>query len=229
MNQFYQPLIQEGIFYLNEEESKHCVRVLRKAKGDKIRLTDGKGFFYDALITKPDTKQCEFEITEKIPEQVRPFTVHIAISPTKNADRMEWFVEKAVEIGVAKITFIECKNTERSNLKLERIEKVALSAMKQSLKASYPVIQGLTKLTDFLKTSSEDQKFVAYVDQSNPYHLKNLVKPSSTLVLIGPEGDFTHQELIFAIEAGFIKVSLGNSRLRTETAGLVACSILNLQ
>jgi 16S rRNA (uracil1498-N3)-methyltransferase len=229
VNLFYQPLIPEGIFHLDAEESKHCVRVLRKLKGDVIKVTDGKGFFYDALITKPDSQQCVFEIHEKIQESSRNYFIHIAISPTKNTDRLEWFVEKAVEIGVDKITFIECKNTERPYLKLERMEKVAISAMKQSLKASIPVLKGLSKFSSAIKEADEKTKLIAFVDPSNPSHLKDVAKPASSyLILIGPEGDFSQQELRQCIEAGFIKVSLGPSRLRTETAGIAACHTLNL-
>ncbi len=229
MNLFYQPDIPEGTLHLDPEESKHAVRVLRRKNGDELRVTDGKGFFYQCRITKDDSKQCQFEIIEKIAEAKRTYSIHIAISPTKHTDRIEWFVEKAVEIGVDQISFIECKNTERPYLKLDRLEKVAISAMKQSLKASYPVLTGLTKISDFIKKRSETGRYIAYVDHSNPDHLKDLVKrESSSLVLIGPEGDFTHQELSLAMAAGFSKVSLGTSRLRTETAGLIACHILNL-
>jgi 16S rRNA (uracil1498-N3)-methyltransferase len=229
MNLFYQPLIPEGINHLDAEESKHCVRVLRKAKGDSIHITDGKGFFYEATITKADAHQCEFNITKKTEEQSRNFSIHIAISPTKNTDRLEWFVEKAVELGVDKITFVECKNTERPYLKIDRMEKVAISAMKQSLKASIPILQGLTKLTDLLKSTTETTKLIAYVDPLNNQHLKDFAKPGlSYLVLIGPEGDFSLQELNLALEKEFTKVSLGPSRLRTETAGIASCHILNL-
>lgn len=229
MNLFYQPLISDGITYLDSEESKHCVRVLRKTKGDLLRLTDGNGFFYDAIITNADAQKCIFEITAKIPEAPRPFSIHIAISPTKNTDRLEWFVEKAVEIGIDKITFIQCKNTERPYLKLDRMEKVAVSAMKQSIKATIPVLNGLTSITDVIAKASELHKFIAYVDHTNPDHLKNLiVKESSYLILIGPEGDFTKEELAQAQQKNFQKVSLGNSRLRTETAGMAACHMFNL-
>ena len=229
MNLFYQPLIPEGILYLDSDESKHCIKVLRKISGDELTITDGKGNFYDAIITKADPRQCAFEILSKTIESVRNYNIHIAISPTKNSDRIEWFVEKAVELGVDTISFIACKNTERPYLKLERLEKVAVSAMKQSLKASIPVLQGLVNVSDVIKKSEEDFKFIAYVDHSNPDQLKNLIKPASSYItLIGPEGDFTSSELDLALAHGFQKVSLGTSRLRTETAGLAACHTLNL-
>jgi 16S rRNA (uracil1498-N3)-methyltransferase len=229
LNLFYQPLIPEGILYLDSDESKHCIKALRKISGDELTITDGKGNFYDAIITKADPRQCAFEILSKTIESVRNYNIHIAISPTKNSDRIEWFVEKAVELGVDTISFIACKNTERPYLKLERLEKVAISAMKQSLKASIPVLRGLVNVSDVIKKSEEDFKFIAYVDHSNPDQLKNLIKPASSYItLIGPEGDFTSSELDLALAHGFQKVSLGTSRLRTETAGLAACHTLNL-
>lgn len=229
MNLFYQPLIPEGTTHLDAEESKHCVRVLRKSKGDAIQLTDGTGFFYDAVIVNPDPQKCTFAITSKTPAETRDFTVHIAISPTKSPDRIEWFVEKSVEIGVDKITFINCKNTERPYLKTDRVQKVSVSAMKQSIKAKAAEIQGITSVSDVIRQANEAHRFIAFVDASNPNHLKDLVvKNSSYLVLIGPEGDFTKEELQLAMENGFQKVSLGNSRLRTETAGVAACHIINL-
>jgi 16S rRNA (uracil1498-N3)-methyltransferase len=229
VNIFYQPRIPEGIFYLDEEESRHCAKVLRKIQGENIRITDGKGFFYDALITNPDSRQCSFKILHQIEEAANNFSIHIAISPTKNADRIEWFVEKSIELGVDQITLMACSNTERNHLKTERLQKVAISAMKQSLKARLPVINSLTSFETLLSSSAERSKFIAYVDQANPDHLKNVApRDSEYLVLIGPEGDFSKEELDQAIHSGFHKVSLGNSRLRTETAGIAACHILNL-
>ncbi len=228
MNLFYQPLIPQGISYLDADESRHCVKVLRHTIGDTLRITDGQGFFYNAIITKADDRQCTFRIAETIAQPVRDFTIHIAISPTKNADRIEWFVEKAVELGVDTISIVECENTERTYLKKERLEKVAISAMKQSLKATLPRIEGLLPFQDIFRTNAS-QKFIAYVDQRNPDHLKNLATTGKDyVVLIGPEGDFSPNELNAALQNGFKKVSLGPSRLRTETAGLAACHILNL-
>jgi 16S rRNA (uracil1498-N3)-methyltransferase len=229
VNLFYQPLIPNGVRYLDEEESRHCVKVLRKNQGDSIRLTDGKGLFYDAIIRKADSKQCTFDITSDQESPKRNFSIHLAISPTKNADRLEWFVEKATEFGIDKITPIHCQHTERTYFKADRLEKVAVSAMKQSLKATLPVIQALTDFQALIKSSSEEQRFIAFVDSNNPNHLLRLASPhASYLVVIGPEGDFSSEELGLALNAGFIKVSLGDSRLRTETAGIAACHILNL-
>jgi 16S rRNA (uracil1498-N3)-methyltransferase len=230
MNLFYQPAIPDGIQYLDADESKHCVKVLRKKAGDVIRLTDGHGFFYDAVITKADASQCTFEVTQKTPAQQKEYFIHIAISPTKNADRIEWFVEKATELGVDRISLIDCKNTERSFIKTDRLNKVAISAMKQSVKAILPHIDDhLLQFSEVIEDCQEREKCIACVDSANPLHLKDAVKPdTSYCVLIGPEGDFSSEELKTALEYDFRKVSLGPSRLRTETAGVVACHVLNL-
>ena len=229
MNLFYQPQLAQGILHLDADESRHVVKVLRKKKDDRITITDGKGFFYEALINHPDPRQCTFVINKKIQEPRKNFTIHIAISPTKNADRIEWFVEKAVEFGIDEITLLECDHTERQHVKIDRLEKMAISAMKQSLKAKLPTIHSLTSFRDLTQDSEAVEKYIAHVDSENPNQLKNLVaRGSSYLVLIGPEGDFSREELTLAEHLGFKKISLGPSRLRTETAGLAACHILNL-
>ena len=229
MNLFYQPEVSHGILHLDEDESRHVIKVLRKKQGDLINLTDGRGFFYEATINQPDPRQCSFTIDKKIQEPQKDFRIHIAISPTKNADRIEWFVEKAVELGIDEITLLECDRAERQRLKIDRLVKMAISAMKQSLKATLPLIHPLTSFTSVAQAAHTKQKYIAYVDSHNPHLLKNLVSPGSEyLVMIGPEGDFTHEELTFAENLEFKKVSLGTSRLRTETAGLAACHILNL-
>lgn len=228
MNIFYQPLISNGVLELSDEESRHCIKVLRKRKGNTIHLTDGSGKFYNAIITSEDPKRCTFEITQTIPALAREHAIHVAISPTKSPDRIEWFVEKAVELGVDVISLMECRNTERSFMKTDRLQKVAISAMKQSVKATLPLIQGILKFDAVIAVEAQ-QKFIAHVDASNPLHLQDCVKPNqSYIILIGPEGDFDAEELQKASQKGFVKVSLGKSRLRTETAGLAACHILNL-
>jgi 16S rRNA (uracil1498-N3)-methyltransferase len=229
LNLFYQPHIAQGILSLDPEESRHCIKVLRKTTGDIIRITDGKGSFYDATITTANSSQCAFRVDQTITTPLPLWHIHIAIAPTKNADRIEWFVEKSVELGVHAITLIECENSERTYQKTERLTKVAVSAMKQSLKAWLPEIHPLTKVDSLISSATAKQRFIAYVDQSNPSHLQTLAtKNESYLVLIGPEGDFSNSELTSAMEHGFLKVSLGPSRLRTETAGMAACHILNL-
>ena len=225
---FYQPDIDLGSLYLSEDESRHVVKVLRSENGDVLELTNGKGSFFKVRITKADPGRCLFEIVERKDNPGKSFSIHIAIAPTKNADRIEWFVEKAVEIGIDKISFMLCQTSERKSINLERIEKIAVSAMKQSGQCWLPELVGLNPMKEVI-TAKASQKFIAYVDQSNPHHLKSLAKPDQDyLVLIGPEGDFSKEELLSAEQAGCSKVSLGVTRLRTETAGVAACHILNL-
>jgi 16S rRNA (uracil1498-N3)-methyltransferase len=194
-----------------------------------IHITDGKGSFYDALIVKEDPRQCTFEIARQTKETEKGFFIHIAIAPTKNTDRIEWFVEKSVEIGIDHITLLDCENSERSYLKTERLKKVAISALKQSIKATLPEISGITPFQDFIDISHQGQRFIAHVDTANPLHLKNEASAAQHYtVLIGPEGDFSKEELDAALMLGYRKVTLGKSRLRTETAGIAACHILNL-
>ncbi|GCC52992.1 16S rRNA (uracil(1498)-N(3))-methyltransferase [Chryseotalea sanaruensis] len=227
MQLFFQPDLSENHCWLTEEESRHCVKVLRKREGEAIVVTDGCGFFYDCIITKANTQKCEFKIQEKRAEPKKLFRIHLAIAPTKNPDRLEWLVEKATELGVDEITLIDGDHSERSFIKTERLLKVAISAMKQSQKATLPIINPLKKFSSILDYQA-DQKFIAYVDHSNPKHLLHeAIKEKSYLICIGPEGDFSQAELASAIGAGFVKVSLGDSRLRTETAGMAACCLLN--
>ena len=225
---FYQPGIPEGINYLDAEESRHAVRVLRMSEGDQLKLTDGKGFFYSARITKADSKKCQFEILDRKETPKRNFHIHLAIAPTKNADRIEWFVEKVTEIGIDEISFILCKNSERKVINTDRVEKIAVSAMKQSQQALLPKLNEIIPFKKIVEAKA-DQKFIGFVDSANPLHLKTITKPGKKyLTLIGPEGDFSNEELELAIKNGFEKVSLGTNRLRTETAGIVAVQILAL-
>jgi 16S rRNA (uracil1498-N3)-methyltransferase len=224
---FYQPNITAGILNLDPEESRHAIKVLRRVKGDELHLTDGKGCFYISRITQDDPKKCGFEILEKKQVAKREYQIHIAIAPTKNADRIEWFVEKATEIGIDKISFILCQNSERKTINVERVEKIVISAMKQSGQAWLPRLSNIIPFKEILK-SEATQKFIAFVDDQNQDHLKVMAKTNGNyMVLIGPEGDFREEELNLAIQNDFKKVSLGNNRLRTETAGLVACQILH--
>jgi 16S rRNA (uracil1498-N3)-methyltransferase len=226
---FYEPHITGDKFYLNEDEARHCIKVLRKKEGDLINVIDGQGTFYDCEILEANSKKCLVSIKKKTPEKLKKYFIHIAIAPTKNIDRLEWFVEKAVELGVDELSFVICQNSERQQLKMDRIEKKAVSAMKQSIKARLPKINPATKLSDFLKTNHTGQNFIGYVDAANPLHLKDAAEVEKHYnILIGPEGDFSANELLVAEKAGFKKISLGQSRLRTETAGLAACHILNL-
>ena len=229
MQLFYQPLIAKGVHTLDEEESRHARKVLRLETGAEIQITDGKGKFYEARLTNTESKSCEFMVLKSEQAPSQNHKIHIAIAPTKNADRIEWFVEKVVELGINKISFLLCKNSERKSINLERIEKKAISAMKQSGQAYLPEIQEIRPFRQVIAESNEAGKFIGFVDEQNPLLLKNLAKPSASyLVMIGPEGDFSHDEMQTALQQGFAKVSLGQNRLRTETAGIAACHILNL-
>jgi 16S rRNA (uracil1498-N3)-methyltransferase len=225
---FYEPEFAANATCLSEEESRHCVKVLRKREGERITVTDGLGFFYECEIIKASASKCEVITHKKTAEPKRDFRIHIAIAPTKNPDRMEWFVEKVTEMGIDEITLLDCEHSERTFLKTERLKKVAISAMKQSQKATLPIINNLQPLSAILQNKS-DQRFIAFVDHANPQHLFGAAKKSGDyLVLIGPEGDFSSKELQGALDSRFTKVSLGHSRLRTETAGLAACCFLNV-
>lgn len=230
MHIFYTPEISGTNYTLDETESKHCVRVLRLEKGDQITLVDGRGGFYTAEITYPNPKRCMVDVIKS--EQnfgLRKFQVHIAIAPTKSIERIEWFLEKATEIGISRITPLLCQHSERKEIKNERLEKVIISAMKQSLKAYLPQLDPLTKFSDFISQPFDGQKFIAHCDEQHRDLLKKMVVLNQNyLILIGPEGDFSSEEIEMAIQAGFQPVSLGESRLRTETAGVVACHTFNL-
>ncbi|MCE2997812.1 MAG: 16S rRNA (uracil(1498)-N(3))-methyltransferase [Cyclobacteriaceae bacterium] len=228
MNLFYLPGIADGIQYLDAEESRHAVKVLRMEAGDPITLADGKGTWYYSSIKNADAKKCTFEVLEKKHFPKRDYSIHLAIAPTKNADRIEWLVEKNVEMGIDEISFMQCQTSERKNINIERIEKIAISAMKQSQQAWMPVIHPLKPFREIIQYQA-DQKFIGYVDATNPHHLKALAQPKRKyLILIGPEGDFSNEELELAQKNGFEKISLGTNRLRTETAGMVACQVLHL-
>lgn len=195
--------------------------------GDAIDLTDGLGFLYRAIIKEADPKKCSFSIVDKREVLNRAFNIAIALAPTKNIDRTEWFIEKAVETGIDKIHFLICKNSERKTVNQERIIKIMVSAMKQSGQARLPYVSGLLPFKEIISQQAE-QKFICHVDATNPDLLKVIADPKkSYLVLIGPEGDFSHEEIQLATGHGFKKVSLGPNRLRTETAALTACQVLN--
>ncbi len=215
---------------LPEEEAAHCIRVLRMKEGDRIRLTDGKGCFYDAVISAVSGKRCMVHIERKEQqEQLWNGYLHIAVAPTKLMDRNEWFVEKAVEIGVDEITFLKTDHSERDVIKMERIEKIAVSAMKQSQKATLPVLNGMTPLHSFIEQGFDGDKYIAHCEPGSKVLLQDALTPGhNSLVLIGPEGDFSPAEIEMALKAGFKPISLGPSRLRTETAALVAVHIMNL-
>lgn len=230
MHIFYTPELSGNTYTLDESESKHCVRVLRLEQGDEIILVDGRGGMFTAEITDPNPRRCAVKIiNSELNYGLRNFSVHISIAPTKNIERMEWFLEKATEIGVDRITPLICRFSERKEIKNDRLEKVMISAMKQSLKAKLPQLDPLTKFNDFIAQPFEAQKFIAHCDEQHRDLLKKIIEPNQNyLILIGPEGDFSSEEIEKALQAGFHPVSLGDSRLRTETAGVVACHTFNL-
>ncbi len=230
MHLFYQPNINDGSHFLEPDESRHCIKSLRQKEGDEIQVTDGKGNLFTVKVTEADTRKCAFEVVNKEEKVEGSYHIHIAIAPTKSLDRMEWFVEKAVEIGIDEISFILCDQSEKRFMKLERIKRKAISAMKQSLKYCLPKINALENFDKFIEQDFKNtQKFIAYVDHSIPQHLKDVTKSNQQyLVLIGPEGDFSEKEITLAKEKSFTPISLGKNRLRTETAGVAACHILNL-
>ena len=210
---------------LPEEESQHAVKVLRLQVGEEIAVVDGVGGFYTARITNPHPKHCGFEITEvKSGFGKHDYKLHIAIAPTKNIERLEWFIEKSTEIGIDEITPVVCRFSERKMVKEERLQKIIVAAAKQSLKAYFPKLNPLTTFDELMKNHQASQKFIAHCYEEDKKLFQKEIKPSSdVLILIGPEGDFSKEEVQKAISLGFIPVSLGNSRLRTETAGVVAC------
>lgn len=226
---FYAPDILENSI-LPEDESNHCIRVLRKKAGDAILITDGKGRFFNSVISDAHPKHCTVDILEIITEtKHRAGFVHIAFAPTKNLDRIEWFAEKATEIGIDRITPLLCNHSERKEMKLVRIEKILVSAMKQSQKAYLPRLDDMTAFSSFIQQQFNGQKFIAHCLPEEKALLKNLYKiGENVLILIGPEGDFSEKEVNDAINNGFKPISLGSSRLRTETAALVACNTIQI-
>ena len=230
MHVFYTPDIQTHA-ELPEEEAAHAVRVLRLQPGDEVMLTDGEGNFYRAEISTATHKRCLVRILETLPQEpLWSGHLHIAMAPTKNMDRTEWFTEKATEIGFDELTFLNCRFSERKVIKTERISKILVSAIKQSLKARLPKLNEMTDFNKFVTRPFKGQKFIAHCYEGEKPLLKEVIrKGEDALVLIGPEGDFSEEEVKKALENGFTAISLGKSRLRTETAALVACHILNLQ
>jgi len=215
---------------LTAEESKHAIKVLRKKEGDMLNFTDGKGNLFIAEITIPDNRKTSVRIikSEQKPKQ-HNYHLHIAISPTKNMDRFEWFLEKATEIGIDEITPIICSRSERKVLKTERCNRIMLSSIKQSLKFHLPKLNEAIALKEFFKQDFNGHKYIAHCEKTEKVALKDAELKENTLILIGPEGDFSLNEIEIALRNTFKAVSLGTSRLRTETAGIVAVHTLNLK
>jgi 16S rRNA (uracil1498-N3)-methyltransferase len=226
MQIFYAPDITENVYTLDEKESKHIIRVLRMNKGEAVKLIDGKGNLYEGVIADPDMKKCTITITGVISGfEKRDYRLHIAISPLKNTERFEWFIEKSVEIGIDEITPLICRNTEKPVIKIERINNLIISAMKQSLKATKTILNPTCFLSEFIMGDHAGNRMIAHCNNSFQRRKISEVcsKDQAAVILIGPEGDFTEEEIKYATEKGFSQVHLGNSRLRTETAGIAAC------
>ena len=233
MNLFYAPDIAQTLT-LPEEESQHCAKVLRMKAGERIHIIDGVGGLYEAQITEAHPKRTQVEILNvQIEYGRRPFRLHLAVAPTKNIDRFEWFVEKATEIGFDELTPLCCRYSERKVIKPERIEKILVSAAKQSLKAYVPRLNPMTTFKEFINNSSSlisnSSLFIAHCyDQPKKHLLHACPTASDVVVMVGPEGDFSEEEVELALRSSFQAITLGESRLRTETAGVVACHLVTV-
>ncbi len=231
MTLFYIHGATQDLEYLPKEESKHAIKVLRLQAGDLLAISNGIGDIFTAKVVFPNQKKCEVTIFETEHFEPKKHKIHIAVAPTKLNDRYEWMLEKMTEMGVDEITPIICSRSERKVIKLERMERIIVSAVKQSWKAYMPVINEPVKYSEFIKTGKFEQQFIAHCNGGcgSEAHLKNMANTNSSIgVLIGPEGDFTETEVSLATENGWLKTGLGSARLRTETAALVACFTLNL-
>jgi 16S rRNA (uracil1498-N3)-methyltransferase len=226
MQIFYSPDIAGKEYTLDEGESWHCVRVLRMKSGTAVRLIDGKGNLYEAVIAIADPRKCSLAITGIIRDfETRNYKLHIAISPLKNYERFEWFIEKSVEIGVDEITPLICSNTEKPGIKRERVNNLIISAMKQSLKSTLTVLNEPCRFDDFIVSRQYSNRMIAHCSNETGKSRIGEVysKGNDAVLLIGPEGDFSATEIKDAVAQGFVPVHLGKSRLRSETAGIAAC------
>jgi 16S rRNA (uracil1498-N3)-methyltransferase len=214
----------DTIFSFDKEESKHIVKVLRKKDGDILHVTNGLGYLFTTQITLASEKNCTVKITDAVLQKPLAYQLHLAVAPTKMNERFEWFLEKATEIGLTEITPILCDHAERKHINLERLEKVIVSAMKQSNQCYLPKIHPFTPLSAFVKAERTGQLFVAHCEETERFSLKSrLSSNQQTTILIGPEGDFSTSEIQMALAQNYQPVTLGNTRLRTETAALAAC------
>jgi 16S rRNA (uracil1498-N3)-methyltransferase len=226
MQIFYAPDIDGEIYTLDENESKHVIRVLRMTRGEDVRLIDGKGNLYEGTISNPDKTRCTIDIKGKIENfEKRSYRLHIAISPLKNPERFEWFIEKSVELGIDEITPVICRHTEKPGIKSERINNIIISAMKQSLKATRTVLNEPVSFRDFIYSDLTGIRMIAHCDAAKERSRVSDVysKNDNAIILIGPEGDFSMEEIDEAVNRNYLQVHLGPSRLRTETAGVAAC------
>jgi 16S rRNA (uracil1498-N3)-methyltransferase len=228
MHLFYTPDLSSDAYQLNEEESRHCIKVLRLGAGDEVQLIDGKGGLYRAEILAPHPKHTILKVREHTREYLkRNHYLHIAVAPTKNIDRFEWFLEKATEIGIDEVTPLICERSERKEVKTERLNKIITSAIKQSLKAYHPKLNEPCTFKNFVNQPA-DGKFIAHcINQDKSTLSDRIARHGNYTILIGPEGDFSVPEIDMAVSNGFIPITLGTSRLRTETAALQACFEIN--
>jgi 16S rRNA (uracil1498-N3)-methyltransferase len=225
---FCENLILKSDVILSQEESYHAAQVLRMRNGEIIHLTDGLGHLFKGELINVDSKKSLVRITEEVPQMSATTNLHIAIAPTKNIDRFEWFLEKATEMGISEITPLLCRYSERKEIKPERLNKVIVSAAKQSHHFLFPKLNPLVKFEEFIKTTTVENKFIAHCESSDKNDFgKSIANKRDALLLIGPEGDFSEQEIQLAISNNYFPVSLGESRLRTETAGVYACAVFN--
>ncbi|MGB5360292.1 16S rRNA (uracil(1498)-N(3))-methyltransferase [Eudoraea sp.] len=231
MQLFYNPSLDNSAnqFSFNKEESKHIVKVLRKKEGDELHITNGRGVLFTAKILVADINKCKASIISTQKRHPKMFRLHLAVAPTKSAERYEWFLEKATEIGVHEITPILCDHSERKILKMERLQKVVQSAMKQSLRTYLPKINNPVSYTEFLSQDHKELLFIAHCQEGEKLNLKRCIAADKDItILIGPEGDFSHKEIKEASENNFLPITLGEARLRTETAAIVACTAVAL-
>ena len=230
MNVFYLPNAQIGTISFPEEESKHIVKVLRMKEGDRFCVTDGNGSLYDAELIDAHPKRAMAELSnQRAGYDIRDFKVSIAIAPTKLNERTEWFLEKTTEIGIDEVKLFSSYHSERRAANVERFKKIVVSAMKQSVKSKMPLVEDMIPFDKLVRQDYEGQKFIAWIDDDVKDQLCDLYKKGeNALVLIGPEGDFSKEEVALAMENGFVPVSLGEARLRTETAAVVACHTIQL-
>jgi 16S rRNA (uracil1498-N3)-methyltransferase len=226
---FYAPDLSGPTYTLPEDESKHAVRVLRLAAGDAVELVDGRGGVFQAVVADDNPKRCQLRVTREQQVARRPYFVHVAVAPTKNLDRMEWLVEKATEIGIDRLSFLRAARSERRELKLDRLERIAVSALKQSGQAWLPQLDELSDYAAFVRAAEPTTTFIAHLAEGERTSLAQVAaQGAGCCVLIGPEGDFTPEEIQLALDRGIRPVALGLTRLRTETAALAACHTVHV-
>ncbi|MCP4437773.1 MAG: 16S rRNA (uracil(1498)-N(3))-methyltransferase [Aureispira sp.] len=227
--QLFYASINQGYAILTEDEMRHCTKTLRKKVGDTIVVMDGKGAWFEVVLDQISKRQVLCKIVKEVPLAPSPnYTIHIAIAPTKNIDRLEFFLEKATEMGIGKVSLLLCQRSERRKVRVDRLQRILLSAAKQSLKAHLPIVTELISFRKFISNCGDQQKLIAHCLEGTQSLSKTYQKEQDVCILIGPEGDFSPEEIDWALEHGFKPISLGKSRLRTETAGIVACHSIHL-